>query len=196
MAFIDGENFTIRAQEFASANAFKLVPGVYYERDTFVWLPGVKGTRIVTAPEMYRVQGNAIRSYYYTSVQGDSDKLADVRGRLWDLRFAPRVFQKLSGTKSKGVDITLTLDMLSHAFQDHYDVAVVLAGDGDYAPLVEQVKRFGKSVILRFFDRVSGLNPALRLAADEYVPLDDEFSVRWNYALARKEAETGLTEKP
>ena len=31
-------------------------------------------------------------------------------------------------------------------FEDHYDVAVLIAGDGDYVPLVEEVKSLGKVV--------------------------------------------------
>jgi uncharacterized LabA/DUF88 family protein len=43
----------------------------------------------------------------------------------------PHVFRRESKErKSKGVDITLTKDLLVNAFQDNYDVAVLIAGDG------------------------------------------------------------------
>jgi uncharacterized LabA/DUF88 family protein len=63
------------------------------------------------------------------------------------------VFKKdKQGRKTKGVDITLTRDMLSHAFRGNYDVARLIAGDGDYLPLIEEVKRLGKRVQVCFFD--------------------------------------------
>ena len=33
--------------------------------------------------------------------------------------------------RSKGVDIILTKDMLSHAFPGNFDAALLVAGDGD-----------------------------------------------------------------
>jgi len=52
----------------------------------------------------------------------------------------------------------------------NYEVAVLAAGDGDFVPLVEEVKRFGKRVVVIFWDN-NGLNPELRRAADEFTPL-------------------------
>ncbi|MBC8725818.1 NYN domain-containing protein [Paraburkholderia sp. 31.1] len=53
---------------------------------------------------------------------------------------APRVFKKPSKEqRSKGVDITLCTDMLLHASRKHYDIAVLVSGDGDFVPLIEAV---------------------------------------------------------
>src|SRR5207249_1613714 len=96
---------------------------------------------------------------------------------LRSLRFDPQVFKRLSGTqKSKGVDIALTKDMLSHAFLGNYQNAVLIAGDADYIPLVEEVKRRGKRVFLAFFlGEGLGLSEDLKLAADFFVDLTDAF---------------------
>ena len=48
--------------------------------------------------------------------------------------------------------------MLSHAFRDNYEVAVLVAGDGDYVPVVQEVQRLGKIVFVWFFEN-EGLNP-------------------------------------
>jgi hypothetical protein len=45
-------------------------------------------------------------------------------------------------------------------------------------PLVEDVKRLGKIVIVSFFDD-GGLNRDLRETADEYADLTEQFSTRW-----------------
>ena len=80
--------------------------------------------------------------------------------------------------KAKGVDIALAKDFLSHAFLNNYDVALLFAGDGDYIPLVEEVKRLGKIVCVVFFSEF-GLNPELRIAADYFLPIDDAFEYFW-----------------
>jgi uncharacterized LabA/DUF88 family protein len=68
--------------------------------------------------------------------------------------------------------------MLSHAFLDNYDVAVLVAGDGDYLPLVREVQRLGKRVYVAFFES-SGLNPELSLVADGFHALDGLLFSTW-----------------
>ena len=57
-----------------------------------------------------------------------------------------------------------------------------LRHDGDYVPLVEQVKRLGKLVYVWFFEK-EGLNPALRLSADRFYDLSEGFLATWNSAV-------------
>jgi len=181
MMFIDGENFTLRAQEVAQAADIKLTEGESYQRDTFIWIPGVKATQALTnqADAPLQVQSHAIRSFYYTSVVGDELRIAGVTEALWKLGFQPEVYKKAKGqVKAKGVDIALSKDFLSNAFLHNYDVAVFVAGDGDYVPLVKEVKRLGKVVYVAFFSK-SGLNPDLRLASDMFFAMDEFFLDRW-----------------
>jgi len=46
----------------------------------------------------------------------------------------------------KGDDIHLAVDMLSHAYEDKYNTAILISGDGDFVPLVSKVKAKGKQV--------------------------------------------------
>ena len=71
-------------------------------------------------------------------------------------------------------EIALTTDMLSHGYRTNYDVAVLFAGDGDYVPLVEEVKRLGKVVYIMFLQG-SGVNNELRLASDTFLYIDEFF---------------------
>jgi uncharacterized LabA/DUF88 family protein len=178
MMFIDGENFTIRAQKVAAAKSVGLIEGGNYMKDVFVWIPGIRGTQVLTGGHL-KLQPDAIRSHYYTSVMGDDVKYMDVKEKLRDLGFAPQVFRKKKKEeKAKGVDIALTKDMLTNAFFNNYDVAVLIAGDGDYIPLVEEVKRFGKVIYLAFF-KTEGLNLELRLAADFHFDMEPFFTEHW-----------------
>ena len=65
-----------------------------------------------------------------------------------------------------------------HAFLNNYDAAVLIAGDGDYVPLVQEVKRLGKVVYLEFFEHC-GLSPDLHLAADLFFEMQPFFLDRW-----------------
>ena len=46
----------------------------------------------------------------------------------------------------KGDDIHLAIDMLKDAYENRYDTAILISGDGDFAPLVKYVKQKGKRV--------------------------------------------------
>jgi uncharacterized LabA/DUF88 family protein len=112
---------------------------------------------------------------------GDDPRINSVRQQLRSLEFDPQVFKKPTGTaKSKGVDITLTKDMLAHAFQDHYDIAILFAGDGDYVPLIEEIKRRGKEIYVCFFAKPGlGLAPEVPLIADKFFDLTGNFLGAW-----------------
>jgi uncharacterized LabA/DUF88 family protein len=188
MMFVDGENLTIRAQRFAQDKSISLDEGPYYVRDVFVWLPEVQATRRLLYHEdgSEELQLLGVRAYYYTSTIGDDDKIRSVREALWKLGFQPEVFKKSRGqARTKGVDIALATDLLGNAYRDNYDAAVLIAGDGDYVPLVEEVKRLGKVVHVVFFgENDRGLSPELRLASDWFWELEGAFTASWGQSNA------------
>ena len=195
MSFIDGENLTIRAKEVAEQKGVELEPGAHYEPDIFLWMPGVVATESfgtrhrLSAP----LRPHAVRAHYYTSAVGDEEKITSVTNHLWQIGFQPRVFKKKKGqNKAKGVDIALTTDMLSNAYHDNYEAAVLYAGDGDYVPLVEEVKRLGKVVYVTFFD--AGLNHDLVLVSDSFLRLDEFFLDQWERYYREKEFRQHLDE--
>jgi hypothetical protein len=121
MLFVDGENLTIRAQEYANRIGIELEPGTFFMKDVFVWLADQRTDYFRRHFVEWHLESPVVRSYYYTSLIGDDVKLQEVL-RLRHIGFDPQVFKKTTGQmKSKGVDISLTKDMLSHAFLDHYE---------------------------------------------------------------------------
>jgi uncharacterized LabA/DUF88 family protein len=63
------------------------------------------------------------------------------RHRLASLpcNLTPQVFKRDKGTsRSKGVDIKLTVDVLTQVHNDTVDSVYILSGDGDYLPLMEE----------------------------------------------------------
>jgi uncharacterized LabA/DUF88 family protein len=50
------------------------------------------------------------------------------------------------GAIEKKVDINIALDIISLAYENAYDIAVLVSGDGDFVPVVSKVKELGKAV--------------------------------------------------
>lgn len=75
-------------------------------------------------------------------------------------------------------DITLARDFLSHAYRDNFDAAVLVAGDADFVPLVEEVKRLGKQVFVLFFP-TQGLADELKRHADAFFSFETSFATAW-----------------
>ncbi len=69
----------------------------------------------------------------------------------------------------KGVDTLLVMDMLTLTFENAMDCAVLVANDGDYASVINEVKTRGKQVEVGF----PGDTPAfhLRDVCDKYINL-------------------------
>lgn len=70
----------------------------------------------------------------------------------------------------KGDDIHLATDMLAGAYEDRYDTAVLVSGDGDFRPAILKVRKLGKRVENAYF-QVSG-SSLLRSVCDWSAALD------------------------
>jgi len=57
-------------------------------------------------------------------------------------------FDKISsgGIIEKKVDIKIAIDIISLAYENAYDTAVLVSGDGDFVPVVKKVKELDKNV--------------------------------------------------
>ncbi|HWP20273.1 MAG TPA: NYN domain-containing protein [Burkholderiaceae bacterium] len=161
MLFVDGENLAIRYK--AELGEREPEDHVIHVPDVLVWS---KYASRETGPQEY------VRRYYYTSARGDADFREGLELQLKAVGIeAPRVFRRRSTGRSKRVDISLATDMLTHAHRKNYDIAILVAGDEDYVPLVEAVKAEGRRVALWALE--SGLSPALRKSADHYWNIGD-----------------------
>jgi uncharacterized LabA/DUF88 family protein len=69
-----------------------------------------------------------------------------------NLTFKPGRFQRLpnGGQTEKGVDVMLAIDMLTLAFKDRYDAAILISSDADFKHAIEVIKfETGKTVELQ-----------------------------------------------
>lgn len=75
--------------------------------------------------------------------------------------------------REKGIDILLATDMLQQAYVNGYDSMILVSGDGDYAPVLEEVKKMGKRVENAFLE--ANRSNALRTVCDVFIELDEKF---------------------
>ena len=75
----------------------------------------------------------------------------------------------------KGVDIALAIDMVQMAYDDTFDTAILISGDGDMAKAVEVVQRNGKHVENATTKKSLSYN--LRKTCDKVIIIDDDFLV-------------------
>lgn len=70
----------------------------------------------------------------------------------------------------KGIDVNIATDMLSLAFHNAYDVAVLVSGDVDYVTVVKAIQDLGKIVENVSFVKSAAIE--LRKTCDKFVPLE------------------------
>jgi len=185
MFFIDGKNLVRRYQALKKEGK-KPLKGIRHEPDAYVWHDAIIGNRT----------SDILRVNYYTSVEGDADKADRVKDELRAIPYhfqgdpfggggqgsqvqrpqfhgyiCPIVFIKRNGEKSKGIDINMTIDMLNHAYNKDIEDIFLITGDGDFVPVIGEVKRRGIRVHVPALS--SGLNPDIPRIADEFICIDE-----------------------
>jgi uncharacterized protein (TIGR00288 family) len=71
----------------------------------------------------------------------------------------------------KGVDVALVTRLLSLAFEDTFDVAIIVSGDTDYIDAIRVIKDLGKRVEIAAFKGSIGRD--LKFLADKFIAIDD-----------------------
>jgi len=74
----------------------------------------------------------------------------------------------------KGDDIHLATDMISLAYENIYDTAILVSGDGDFVPMIKKVQKLGKNIENAYF-KVSRSN-YLKKVCDSSICLDSFIS--------------------
>lgn len=153
---------------------------------------GVKGLKIKTDIDYYKFacklaspHRRLIRAYVYT---GTYEQTQNPQRYAAQMRFINKVQQmsfvtlktrplisRGGGYIQKGVDTLLATDMVSMAFLNHYDVSILVSGDGDLAPAVDAVKAAGKQIIAAMF--APSRSTAVAISADQEIRLDGGFFV-------------------
>lgn len=139
--YIDGSNLYYKLKDLGIKNS------TYFEYAAFAkWL--ARG-RSVVAKRYYvgvvrskdgdekskKMQEGQVRLFNH--LQSNKEKFNIQRGYL----------MKNDGTfHEKGVDVKMAVDLLSGAYEDIYDVAILISSDTDLIPAIQKVKQLGKEV--------------------------------------------------
>jgi uncharacterized LabA/DUF88 family protein len=102
------------------------------------------------------------RVYYYNVLQEPGQRAEGHREQqdfLNALRETPYLEVRLGSTKlaqgipvEKGIDVMIATDLLLFAWNNLYDVAVLVSGDSDFAYALQAVKNMGKHVEVAYFE--------------------------------------------
>lgn len=168
MVFIDGTNLLCRLADTInnslSEGYVKIHDPVNLRADKMIE-PAIKLSSHLINGVCSAHKYFVIRKYWFSSYQGNDVDKNEISTRLRSYYFEPVIFRKKSKGE-KGVDIALTMSMLTNAFNQNYDVGILVAGDEDYVELVKEVKRYGQQVKGAFFE--NGLSPDLKLSFDHF----------------------------
>jgi len=129
-----------------------------------------------------------VRFYYYNAMVGQKEEpevykqqqafLAGVNAVPYtELRLGRLVYTNQwphVPPYEKGTDVQLATDMITHCYKNNYDVAILVAGDNDFAGAVQAVKDNGKHVEVALFGK-QGSSQQLREVADKVIPITDSF---------------------
>lgn len=137
---------------------------------------GAFAQKLVGSRWLYRV--------YYYNVQRDPERnqqaYQDQQKFFSALYNTPYLEVRLGTSKQrgevtveKGVDIMLATDLLQFAWNNLYDVAILVSGDADFAYAVQQVKNTGKHVEVAAFP--SNLAWELTQVADDRIFFTPEY---------------------
>ena len=126
-----------------------------------------------------------VRTYYYNAPvnKDDNEEMYKSQQRFFaGLDSTPYLTKKLGRLEhrdgsviEKGVDIFLAVDMLKYAYNNSYDVAILISSDGDFAEAVNAVKDLGKHVEYAHFE--SGQSKHLLACSDRHIIMTNDFLI-------------------
>ena len=163
MVFIDGSNLYHVLNQHFSRNDIKF--GKFAEK--------LAGDR------------ELVRTYYYNIKQENGKGAEDQEKFLSALYEIPYLEVKLGIVKQrgdamveKGVDMMIGVDILKNAYEDLYDSAILVSGDGDFYPALQAAKDQGRHVEIAAFD--TNISPETARIADLHIKLNKTyFSSLW-----------------
>lgn len=163
MVFIDYQNFSINMHEYYKQNPTFTEPKITYPKLSEEIFNRVKLKDHATLVKTFlfahkpcdTLMKNSGYSTYYNWLNGMKNKpyLEVIEGRQEIRPVSKTVKIDISDpstytTEEKGTDINVAVNMLSKAYTNAYDIAILVSGDTDYVPVINQLHNIGKIVVL------------------------------------------------
>ena len=119
-----------------------------YKHERINW-PGLY-VLLKTLAQEERRYPEVIRAYYYDAIvdpmenpdkfKKQKEYFSEIEEHgVYDVKLA-RLKKTEKRARQKGADVKLAVEMVTKAFQNHYDIAILLTGDDDFLDLVKTVK--------------------------------------------------------
>ena len=71
----------------------------------------------------------------------------------------------------KSDDVHLAVDLVSGAYEDLYDTAIIVSGDEDFVPAIKKAQKLGKKIINAYFK--SSSSASLKKTCDDFIYMND-----------------------
>jgi len=128
--------------------------------------------------------GRDLRRTYYYNIRQHSERYPNTSAEqekfLHALYDTPYLEVRLGISKQrgeamveKGVDVMIAIDLVKNAYEDLYDTAILVSGDGDFYPAIQAVKDLGKHVEVAAFK--SNISAEAARVADLHLSLTKTF---------------------
>lgn len=177
---------TMRHQEEAGVRlqGFLFIDGGYLRRQyrdvICKWTGGVAELDFSKISSIF---GNPAKSFYYDcldDINRKNETETELTARKEEQQKLFRKIRSIPGThvrlgrltgtennrRQKEVDILLAVDMMEHATRQNMSSVTLIAGDGDFRPLVEAIVRLGLKITIAGFHKHTSSD--LAEAADDY----------------------------
>ncbi len=71
----------------------------------------------------------------------------------------------------KGDDVHLAVDLVSGAYEDLYDTAIIVSGDEDFVPAIKKAQKLGKKIVNAYFK--SSSSASLKKTCDNFIYMNE-----------------------
>jgi uncharacterized LabA/DUF88 family protein len=106
--------------------------------------------------ELFSKYGTVKKVTYYTAtlnISEDPKKYSKQQRFLSKIRqinkvevFLGRLEKRNNIKVEKGVDVKIAVDIVTNAFHNNYDIAILVSNDADFVPAIKEAQNFGKQV--------------------------------------------------
>jgi uncharacterized LabA/DUF88 family protein len=103
----------------------------------------------------------------------DKEHLIEIFGVDTANKLLEKIGKQIVTYVEKGIDINIASDMLKLAYNNSYDTAILISGDGDFVPAVSAVQDLGKHVENVYLKK--GRSNNLTQTCDKFTALDLDF---------------------
>ena len=161
MVFIDYQNFNINLRKHYEGKDLKainywalgksineIIPfqSEVIKTYLFAYKPCNTLMKLEYYDKYYTWLNNLKKTPYMEIIEGRQE-IRTIEGKTLDINDSGTYY-----TEEKETDINLATHMVSKAFQNAYDIAVLVSGDTDYLKVVETLHNIGKTVVVSHFE--------------------------------------------